>query len=205
MTIAVFETAQEEWSSESGIHNLLDLWEHSEHKQAMEQLIGQMVANRPRHESIADLGCGPGRTINSLPPFKTYRGYDTSQLFLEEAVRVHGNDGHCAFQLRDLFLGAPYRKPVDVLLCIDVSRHYHDPLGLLALVIERWPAQAYLFTVLHGPEDQDLLNGRAVATATVERRLPELGMVVEAHDIAIPGFAPLVVRYVMVESRQVDK
>lgn len=193
--------AVEEWSSEQGVKNLIQLWNTMPTKPETEKLIGAMVENCTPHETIVDLGCGPGRKLTILPDHRSYRGYDISELFIQAAIENYGNDKAHSFQMRSLFDGAPYRKPVDVLLCIDVAQHYADPLGLLKTVMELWPAQKYIFTVLHGPEKQDLLNGYVAATADLERWLSENGVVNEQRDYPLKDFAPLTMRYASFKNR----
>jgi SAM-dependent methyltransferase len=195
-----YALALEQWNSEQGCLDLMDHWERSEHKHQAERLIGQMVSSLPHHATVVDLGCGPGRLVGALPEFTSYRGYDISATLLQAARGRYAADTRCMFLERNAFSGAPYRKPADVLLCIDLSRHYPDPMAFLLGVIERWPARAYLVNVLHGPKAVELINGTCMATADADRGLSELGRVRRAEELPIPD-STMSVRYVIVEAR----
>jgi SAM-dependent methyltransferase len=199
MTNIAHPKAVEEWSTKEGTDNLIRLWDTMPTKPDTEKLIADMVERCPEHSFIVDLGCGPGRKLAVLPEHRTYRGYDVSELFIKAAIERYGNDSQHSFQVRNLFDGAPNRRPSDVLLCIDVAQHYPDPLDLLRFVSVRWPAHHYIFTILHGPERVELLNGYVVATTDLDSYLAEFGSVSESHDAPLKGFEPLIMRYVRID------
>lgn len=198
--------ALEQWRSTDGCRDLEEHWRQSEKKHEAESIIGEMVAGIAP-AIVVDLGCGPGRLVPYLGAFIRYYGFDISPYLLDSARRTYGGDARCAFVERDLFSGAPYvlpfgrhlRQPVDLLLSVDTSRHYPDPLGMLAKIVELWPARAYLFSVLHGPTQQELINGVVLPTAEVESGLPAIAAVRAFVDQPIPD--GLVVRYAVLEGK----
>jgi SAM-dependent methyltransferase len=165
-------------------------------KRALEERVGGLVAAVP-HQTVVDLGCGPGRYVTALPAFKTYRGYDISPRLLAEAERLYADRADVTFTSRSIFDGAPYKRPVDVLLSIDTSRHYRDPLGLLRYIVAHWPARHYLFSILYGETAADLLNVRHISRAELDAGVPELGRLVAEYDEDLRPSYGLNVRYVL--------
>ena len=190
----VYPLAQAQWDSPDGCRDLLQLWQTAPGKLVAEQMVGRLVKLR-RPKTIVDLGCGSGRLIPHLGAFKMYRGYDTCVTLLGEAISVYGTRRRVAFSNRDIRQGAPDVQPVDLVLSVDTSCHYMDPLGWLAEIMALWPARAYLFNVLHGPKTLELINGKCLATADVATGLPRLGYVVAQQDQELDG--DLKARYVL--------
>jgi SAM-dependent methyltransferase len=168
-----------------------------------EDLVGALLASHvPAAKFVVDLGCGVGRYVpvvfDHLPQVKRFVGYDRADTLLTRARQTYGNRTGVRFENADIFNGAPYQKRSrpDVLLSIDTSRHYKNPLGLLDVIVETWPARYYLFSVLYGPKDEELLNGRAVTLAATETRLNGMGNVLAWQDIHTGGLS---VRYAVIE------
>lgn len=204
MSVEVYPLAQAQWDSSSGIDDLVHHWDTSASKVEAEELIGALLASHiPTAKTVVDLGCGVGRfvpvTFDHLPALKRYIGYDQSDTILSRARRDYGGRNGVSFEIRDIFEGAPYQKRSrpDVLLSIDTSRHYKDPIGLLDEIVFNWPARYYLFSVLYGPKNEELLNGRAITKAEMEAGLERMGTIVAHQDLH--SLPPLSVRYVVIE------
>lgn len=178
----VNERAQAQWQSEDGTNRLIRHFESSAEKQEAEELVAQWVADVP-HQVVVDLGCGPGRMAAVLPKtVKTYRGYDTSEHFLAVAKATFGDRKH-VFRQRDLFEGASYRKPADVLLAIGLTRHYDEPINLARVILDKWPAKHYIFDFLHHDRPrEELINGVCLNTADLLAALPDLGYIIRRQD-----------------------
>ncbi len=203
MTIQPYDLAYQEWTTDVGSQNLIDLWKQGNAKQIEETtacgLLAMFCGDAKR---VVDLGCGPARYVpvvrEYLPKFTSYAGYDISERLLAEAVATYGGEEGVTIEQRDIFAGAPYTKAKrpDVLLSIDTSRHYHAPMALLKAIVEKWPARAYLFSVLYG-RPAELINGQVVSLQAMEQGLAECGEVLGYQEIALePGMA---VRYVVVK------
>jgi len=195
----VYPLAADQWRSKQGCQDLIELFRTSQDKLAEEELVGELVASLPHHKTVVDLGCGPGRMISQLPDSVYYRGYDTSPYLLQEARRVYGQNARRKFLNRDLFAGAPYKRAVDVLLAIGLTRHYTDPVGLAAEIMSGWPAKAYVFDFLHAPKAVELINAYCMATAVFLDQLPWLGNLQAREDL--PGQGDMVVSYVVLRPR----
>jgi len=203
LTIQPYDLALEEWTTDTGSQNLIDHWNRSQNKREAEALVGgllTMFCGDARR--VVDLGCGPARFVpvcrEYLPKFTTYAGYDISERLLAEAIARYGGEAGITIEERDIFAGAPYTKAKrpDVLLSIDTCRHYHEPMALLKTIVEKWPARAYLFSVLYG-NPAELINGQVVGHDEMEAGLAECGEVLGYQEIALePGMA---VRYVVVK------
>jgi SAM-dependent methyltransferase len=203
MTIQPYDLAYNEWTTDAGSQNLIDHWKRSENKPVAEALVGSLLSMFAGDaKSVVDLGCGPARYVpviwEYLPKATKYSGYDISERMLDEAIKDHGGKPGVTFWNRDIFAGAPYTKAKrpDVLLSIDTSRHYLDPMGLLKSIVELWPARAYLFSVLYGAP-AELINGQVVGHDEMVAGLALCGQVLGYQEIALePGMA---VRYVVVK------
>jgi SAM-dependent methyltransferase len=193
----VYELAQKQWDDAEGSANLVEHFQTSANKNEAEQIVAKMVDAIEPHAVIIDLGCGPGRYAQTLSGFKTYKGYDTSENLLAVAREINEGVKGVRFVNRDLFDGADYKRPVDVALSIDTSRHYHNPLAMLEDLIDLWPAKRYLFSILHGEEDAELINGRCLATADVDLWMSMIGTVADQVDQPITG--GMFVRYFVLE------
>lgn len=192
-----YTLALEQWNSAEGCQALEEHWQASPYKAQAEQIVAGLVAGLPQHDRIVELGCGSGRLVQHLPPFRRYLGFDLSPHLLASAREAHAADSRCTFAERNLFSGAPYKRPVDVLLCVHVARHYPHPWELLRTVVELWPSRFYVVSLLHGPERQELINGVVLATGELEAGLTTLGQVlVQAEQPTPDGLA---VRYAAVE------
>jgi SAM-dependent methyltransferase len=199
-TIAPYDLAYQEWTTDRGSQDLIDHWKRSQNKLEAEALIGNLLTMFcPEAKRAVDLGCGPGRFVpvvfEYLPKAIKYAGYDISERLLAEALKDFGSRPGVTFEYRDIFDGAPYqgRNRPDVLLSIDTSRHYHDPMGLLKSIIELWPAKAYVFSVLYGAP-AELINGQVIGHDDMVAGLAECGEVLGYQEITLePG---MVVRYV---------
>jgi SAM-dependent methyltransferase len=203
MTIKPYDLAYAEWTTEAGSQNLINIWNAGDAKPREEAAVGGLLAMFCGDaRRVVDLGCGPGRFVpvvaEYLPKASKFAGYDISERLLAEAVKDHGGKPGVTFEHRDIFEGAPYqtRYRPDVLLSIDTSRHYHDPMGLLKSVVELWPAKFYVFSVLYG-SPAELINGQVVSLAAMEQGLAECGEVLGYQEIVLePAMA---VRYVVVK------
>jgi SAM-dependent methyltransferase len=205
MTIQPYDLAYEEWTTDAGGQNLINLWNDSQNKRVAvrEALVGGLlVMFCGDARRVVDLGCGPARYVpvcrEYLPKFSSYAGYDISERMMAEAVALYGGEAGVTIEERDIFAGAPYTKAKrpDVLLSIDTSRHYLDPMGLLKSIVKLWPARAYLFSVLYGAP-AELINGQVVGHDEMVAGLAECGEVLGYQEIALePGMA---VRYVVVK------
>jgi len=196
----VYELAQQQWDNEQGSADLVEHFQTSDNKTEAEKMVAGLVANLDQHATIVDLGCGPGRYVAALPAFRTYKGYDTSDHLLTAARTANKGVKGVRFFNRDLFEGADYKRPVDVVLSIDTSRHYHYPLPMLDELVELWPARAYVFSILHGPEDTQLINGRCLATADVDAWMDGKHIPVQIDQ---PISGGMFVRYIVLE-READ-
>ena len=198
MAEGVFDLALQDWQSVEGCTELERYWAQSKEKREGEEIVGELAAQAGAHRRIVDLGCGTGRLIAWLPAFDRYDGYDMAPHMLELASEAYKADRRCRFTLHDADNGAPYRGTADLLISIDTSRHYHDPLGFLSMVVAKWPAQWYLFTILHGPEAQELINGQVVTTTALDAAQPGWGRVAATLEQPLAG-SPWLVRYVLIE------
>ncbi len=192
-----YPKAQEQWQDEQGCQELIALWGDLAEKAMEEALVGRLVAELPAHKTVVDLGCGSGRVIPCLPEFARYRGFDTSPHLLAAAQTTYAADRRCTFTAQDLFAGAPYKRPVDVLLSIGVTRHYTDPYAVARQIMATWPAKFYVFDFLHyaGPA-VDLLNARCLASDALAAELASLGLVVARDDQ--PLIDGMLVTYVVI-------
>jgi len=195
--------AEAQWQSEDGATRLIRLWQTSPAKREAEEIVGRLVRILGKHDSIIELGCGAGLIIPHLPKFKRYLGYDTSTYLLAEALDRFEADKRCRFDVRDMFDIPKYRlrRPVDVVICVHVARHYLDPVKVLRQAIH-WPARGYVLSALHGPERRDLLNGICLATEELDAFLTEAGETVDF--VEQPVGDAMMVRYVALRPRQVD-
>jgi SAM-dependent methyltransferase len=195
--------ALELWLTEQGCEQLIQLWENDAGKHEAEAIVGKLVSELPRHSMIVDLGCGNARLVACLPPFRRYVGVDFSEPLLSWACNRYGADKRVRFKLDDFVIGQPlYRQRQDVVLCVHVARHYSDPLALLRGAL-RWPARYYVFSVLHGPTHQELLNGVIVATAELDAAIPQIGRLLQ--QIEQPGANETSVRYFSLEVPDIAK
>lgn len=196
--------AAAQWLSPEGCRELMEIWERSPAKHEAELIVGRLVADlgQGNYDSIVEVGCGNGRLIDNLPAFRIYRGYDISPYLIEAAVRQYRVNKRCRFAIHDLFDPPPYRRAVDVLLCVHVARHYPDPLAVLARALE-WPARHHVLSALHGPRHEDLLNGVVLATeeldAFIARSGYELLATVEQVETGVPRWS---VRYFVLRAPQ---
>lgn len=202
MQNTVHPVAKQQWDDAQGCQDLLRHWQDSPDKHEAEALIGDMAgrcaARIGRLLEVADLGCGPGRLVDSLSPYiSKYAGYDLSVDMLVAAREKYVSDKRCRFVSRDFLLGAPTKKPADLLLSIDTSRHYSDPMALLVDMQRLWPAREYLFSVLHGEDRVELLNGLCISHSEFHDRLADLGTLVERMDQVREDFG-MTVSYVQV-------
>lgn len=167
--------AEAQWLSPEGCRDLMEIWERSPTKREAELIVGRLVAclGEGNHDSVVEIGCGNGRLIDNLPAFRIYRGYDISPHLVEAATRQYRVNRRCRFAIHDLFDPPPYRRAVDVVLCVHVARHYPDPLAVLRRALE-WPARHYVMSALHGPMRTDLLNGIVLTTAELDAFLDRL-------------------------------
>lgn len=203
MSVKVYPLAKAQWDSSNGCGALIEHWETSQGKAEAEALVGALMASHvPDAKAVFDLGCGSGRyapvCIEYLPKLRKYVGYDTSKALLEAANKAHGGQSVVKFTEADIFHGAPYiaRWRPDILLSIDTSRHYKDPLGLLDVIVDKWPAKHYLFSVLYG-KPMELMNGRVVSAEDMETRLAAMGRIIAKQDVNIGD--GLNVRYAIIE------
>lgn len=203
MAIRVYPLAQDQWDKVNGCAELFRHWDTSANKVEAEALVGALMASHcSGATTVADLGCGPGRYVpvcfEHLDTLRRYTGYDSSDGMIAKAEQDYGDRVGVKFAKANIFDRAPYTKRwrPDVLLSIDTSRHYKDPLGLLDVIVDRWPARYYLFSVLYG-KPAELMNGRVVATADMEARLPQMGRVIAWQDIKLDE--NMSVRYVVIE------
>ena len=74
----------------------------------------------PPHATIADIGCGNGRLIESLPKDITYTGIDISKNLLSEAKKLHPTKAFTEGSLLDIPLPP---NSVDVTFCIATLPH----------------------------------------------------------------------------------
>jgi SAM-dependent methyltransferase len=193
----VYDMAAEQWQDEEGSADLVAHFDTSDKKHEAEQMVAGLVAGLDKHTTVVDLGCGPGRYASALPTYRTYKGYDTSPHLLAAARAANKGRKGVRFFERDLFAGAPYKKAVDVVLSIDTSRHYRDPLAMLAELVELWPARCYVFSILHGPDHAELINGVCLATADVDAWMSRIGPIPVQIDQPITG--GMSVRYFVLE------
>lgn len=185
----VYDLAQAQWDSPAGCADLVEHFEHSTYKAEAERIVADMLRQLP-HGTVIDLGCGPGRYVTALDTLYTrYTGYDTSLPLLAVARAGNAERKNVEFRLWDIADGADYDAGgmPDVLLSIDTSRHYHAPLALLDRILAGWPARTYVFSILHGPDRAELINGQVTATADLERWQAALGRKTDYIDQPIEG------------------
>lgn len=195
MGITVHPIAQQQWQDPVGCRDLVDFWSSSPDKIAGEKLVGEMVADfraeLGHRLTVADLGCGAGRLVPWISEHCTqYVGYDTAPELLAYARSAYGRSHKCKFVARDVLVGAPTRAPMDLVLSIDTSRHYLQPLDMLEDIVQGWPARGHLLTVLHSPAQIALLNGVSVATLAFQAWL-SAREVLRHEEQDVPGIGTL--------------
>jgi len=194
-----YPLALQQWQSEAGCAELLRLW----NMRQRDTIVHDLVEGFPLHRTIIDLGCGSGYVVRQLPKFDRYVGIDLSPYLLAVARAEHAADSRVRFAERDFLGGATYRRALDVLLLIDVNRHYPDPLAMTTLVLETWPARGAVISTLHGPQEQELINGKIVATQALDQAQLEWGEVLRAVELELGG--GLSVRYTAIALGRSEK
>jgi len=187
MTLDAFELAWQQWTSSKGARSLIAIWEQSEAKRQQEKLVGALAAKIAPLRTVVEVGCGAGLLVPHLPEFQRYRGYDISKPLTQEAKERLKGDKRCRFFVHDLRNQAPYKRPVDLVICVDVALHYLDPLDILAQVVENWPGHHYLLSTAYGTDDLELLNARILTRKHLLTGLEQLGTTIASDERVYGG------------------
>lgn len=191
------EIALKQWSNLDGVCSLLELWDYAQSKTDAEAIVAEMFTETPKHGSVVELGCGAGRLIAGMKEMRKYLGIDLSPDLLAVARERYADDKRVKFiQANFTEIEPTYKRPVDVVVCVHVARHYADPLAVLWAALD-WPAKHYLFSVLHSPGRKNLLNGVSVATQDLDDELETLGIVLASREQPIGD--EMSVRYFVLE------
>lgn len=98
------------------------------------QVIGGLIAELPeRPRTALDVGCGPARMRDALPPGVEYFGVDIAPT----VIAAHADPEH--FALADINAGAvPFEgRTFDVVICSGIFEYVHDPAAFIDLVVDR--------------------------------------------------------------------
>ena len=79
-------------------------------------------------EKIVDVGCGPGAILDYLPADVVYRGFDTSDAYIETARRKYGNRGEFIVSTAGGLLAGDWQRlcNADLVMCNGVLHHLED-------------------------------------------------------------------------------
>lgn len=203
MSLEAFDLAWEQWTSPEGARALLDLWQNSQAKREQEKLVGRLASQVQPLRSIVEVGCGAGLLVPYLPEFKRYRGYDVSKALIAEAKERFKDDKRVRFAVHDLRDPAPYKRPVDLVICADVAVHYQEPVEVLAWVVRNWPAHHYLLSAAYGPEDVRLLNAHILSHKELLLAWQRLGTIVASDERVYGG--EFMMAYALIEQQGEEK
>ena len=158
------------------VRTMMGEWEESELKLLHDKCIGDWIGEA---ESVADLGCGIGRLIHALHHVLDYVGFDNSAAMLDIARETHPE---FTFVERDIFEGSS--RSFEVAVIYAVVQHCDSPLDAMRLLMEKWDAKRYIFTLLVGDLWEDLYLSTVVNFGNLLHFLDEvrlLRMHVEKH------------------------
>lgn len=154
------EEAKKIWAAPEA---MIEMWDGDEHKQRHEKVISEIIGEAG---TLVDLGCGVGRLCYTLD-WKTYQGYDQSTQMINIArvirdSRSNPKNFKVEFAVIDIFQFISDHS-YDTLIMIDVAQHQQNPLEAIRLILKRWKAQRYFFTLLVGDKQEELLNSVVVS------------------------------------------
>lgn len=139
------------WNNLESIKEMAIQWANNPWKAHHEDLISKWVGEA---DSVADLGCGPGRySLKLLGQYDIYQGFDGSLAMLDLAKE---SNPEVSFSCVDIFNFSP-DETFDLVLMIDVAQHQLDPLNCIERMLKLWRAKRYIFSLITAREGEELL------------------------------------------------
>ncbi len=145
-----FVGAYNRWNSSlASVVEVERQWREYPRRRIVEAHVDKMLEGIP-HDTILDLGCGTAQYAMLIPDWKGYVGLDESEYMLKLAGERLASIERTWMLAQDSILDHRFgtkEDPFDLCLCLEVSPHYSDPLGLLDFVLSNYRARYFLLSV----------------------------------------------------------
>lgn len=177
--ICALQNALDLWNQPN---ELINMWAGSNDKLAEEQTVKKFIGPIVPGD-LLDLGCGVGRYSKVLD-YQTYHGFDQSAAMIEAAKQNQIPNANLA--VVDIF-NYSHSVVYDLAILIDVAIHQNEPLKAVERIMRLWQAKRYIFSLVIGPEHEDLYSTTVVGAIEFLTGLSSLGRVRQALYQPVKG------------------